>query len=67
MREALPAASKRDRAIAANVVMMSMGATAEAITEQGQSRAAVSALASAMGDMFCAYLDRLNAKGKVLP
>jgi hypothetical protein len=42
--------------------MISLGAAAHAVSEQGHSRADVNALASATGDMFCAYLDCLNAK-----
>lgn len=61
MREALPKASPRDRSVAADIMMMSMGAVGAQVSEEGRPAAEVERLASAMGDMFAAYLDRLNS------
>lgn len=61
MREALPAVRPRDRSVAADIMIMSMGAVGAQISEEGRPAAEVDRLASAMGDMFAAYLDRLNS------
>lgn len=42
-------------------MMMSMGAVGAQVSEEARSAAEVERLASAMGDMFAAYLDRLNS------
>lgn len=60
MREALPAVAPRERAIAADIVMMSMSAVGKQVSEQGRPPAEVDRLAAAMGDMFAAYLDRVR-------
>lgn len=62
MREALPAVSPRERSIAADIIVMSMGAVGAQISEEGRPAAEVDRLASAMGDMFAAYLERLNSQ-----
>ena len=61
MREALPTATPRERSAAADIMMMSMGAVGAQVSEEGRPAAEVERLASAMGDMFSAYLDRLNS------
>ncbi len=61
MREALPAATPRERSAAADIMMMSMGAVGAQVSEECRPAAEVERLASAMGDMFSAYLDRLNS------
>ncbi len=60
MREALPDLPPRERSAAADIMIMSMGAVGAQISEEGRPTAEVDRLASAMGDMFTAYLDRLN-------
>lgn len=67
MREALPAAAARERAIAAEVVMMSMSTVGKQVSEQGRPLAEVDRLAAAMGDMFAAYLDRLREGVQPVP
>ena len=62
MREALPGVSSRDRSAAADIIIMSMGAVGAQISEEARPAAEVERLASAMGDMFAAFLDRLNAE-----
>jgi AcrR family transcriptional regulator len=62
MREALPKASPRERSAAADIMMMSMGAVGAQVSEEARSAAEVERLASAMGNMFAAYLDRLNSE-----
>lgn len=61
MREALPRASPRDRSAAADIMMMSMGAVGAQVSEEARPAAEVERMASAMGDMFAAYLDRFNS------
>lgn len=56
MRDALPGASARERAFAADLVGTVMSSTGKAISVQNRSRPEVDALADAVGDMFCAYL-----------
>lgn len=61
MREALPRATPRERSAAADIMIMSMGAVGAQVSEEARPAAEVERLASAMGDMFAAYLDRLNS------
>jgi AcrR family transcriptional regulator len=60
MEEALPGRPAKERAFAGDVIMTSMGAIGKKISEQGRPRSEVDALADAVGDMFCAYLERLG-------
>lgn len=62
MREAIPAATRRDRTLAAEIVTMAMGEVGRRISEEGRTAARVDALATAMGDMFCAYLEPFAAR-----
>ena len=62
MREALPGVSAQERGVAADIIMMSMGAVGAQVSEEGRSPAEVGRLAAAMGDMFAAYLGRLTSK-----
>lgn len=57
MQDALPRASARERAFAADLVGVVMSSTGKMISVQNRSRAEVDALAAAVGDMFCAYLE----------
>jgi len=61
MREALPRATPRERSAAADIMIMSMGGVGAQVSEEARPAAEVERLASAMGDMFAAYLDRLNS------
>ncbi len=57
MNDALPGASGRERAFAADLVGTIMSSTGKMISVQNRSRSEVDALAAAVGDMFCAYLE----------
>lgn len=63
MREAIPMASKQDRGRATDIIMMSLETVGKQASERAGSAAELERLASAMGDMFCAYLERLNRRG----
>jgi AcrR family transcriptional regulator len=56
MRDALPSASARERAFAADLVGIVMSSAGKTISVQNRSRSEVDALADAVGGMFCAYL-----------
>ena len=60
MNEALPQAPVEDRAFAADMVMTVMSAVGERISEQARSESAVNAMAVAIGEMFCAYLEGIK-------
>jgi AcrR family transcriptional regulator len=57
MRDALPGASVRERGFAADLVGIVMSSVGKMISGQNRSRSEVDALAVAIGDMFCAYLE----------
>jgi AcrR family transcriptional regulator len=61
MRDALPGASARERAFAADLVGNVMSSTGKTISVQNRSRSEVDALADAVSDMFCAYLESNRA------
>jgi AcrR family transcriptional regulator len=61
MREALPQVAEPKRLVAADVVMMAMAAVGKQLSEAGYRTAAIDARASALGDMFCSYLESLRA------
>jgi hypothetical protein len=56
MKEALPHASSRQRAMAADVLKIVISSTGQAISSQDRPMSEVDALANAIGDMLCAYL-----------
>jgi AcrR family transcriptional regulator len=56
MTDALPSASVRERAFAADLVGLVMSSTGKAISSQSRSRSEVDDLAAAIGDMIHAYL-----------
>jgi AcrR family transcriptional regulator len=66
MQEAVPGISRQQRAIAADIIMMSLEAVGKKVSEQDRRPSAVDGLASAMGEMFCAYLDRLADKSGIV-
>lgn len=61
MREALPRATPRKRRDAADIMVMSIAAVGAQVSEEARPGAEVERLASTLGDMFAAYLDRLNS------
>jgi AcrR family transcriptional regulator len=61
MREILPDLPARERAFVTHLVMTAMSAIGKTVSEEGYSRAEVDRLATATGDMFCAYLQQLAA------
>lgn len=56
MKEALPGASTRERAFAADLVGIVMSSAGKMISVQNRPQSEVDALADAIGDMFSAYL-----------
>jgi AcrR family transcriptional regulator len=60
MREVLPGVPARERTFAADLVMTTMSAIGKKVSEQGYSRNEIDRWATATGDMFCAYLERLS-------
>jgi AcrR family transcriptional regulator len=63
MREAIPSVPKRERTLAADLIMMSMETVGKRISEQGRPQSQVNRLADAMSDMLCAYLASLTPAG----
>jgi AcrR family transcriptional regulator len=61
MREALPQVAESERLVAADLVMMAMGAVGKQLSEAGYKPAAIDARARALGEMFCSYLESLRA------
>jgi AcrR family transcriptional regulator len=56
MKEALPAASPRERVFAADLVGTVISSAGKVISSQSRSRGDVDKLATAIGEMLCAYL-----------
>jgi AcrR family transcriptional regulator len=61
LSEAAPGASANDRALAGDVIITSLSAIGKTVSEQNRSLQDLHAFARAIGDMLCAYLDRLNS------
>ena len=59
LEEAIPTVSAGERTMAADLIAMTMSAIGEAVSADGRSVLEVEAHASAVGEMFCAYLDSL--------
>lgn len=59
MAEALPGVGARKRRLAADAVGAVLTATGESVSAQQRSRASVDALARAVGEMLCGYLERV--------
>ncbi len=57
MKDAMPRASARDRAFAADLVGTVMSSVGKAVSSQNRSRSEVDELAVAIGEMFCGYLN----------
>lgn len=60
MKDALPRASARERAFAADLVGTVMSATGKALSSQNRPRPEVDALAAGVGELCCGYLERLS-------
>jgi AcrR family transcriptional regulator len=60
MREALPGASKRTRALAGDLIASTMSAVGKQFSATPRTEAEADAYAAAMADMFCAYLQALE-------
>lgn len=63
MAEALPGVDARKRRLAADAVGAVLTATGESISGQGRSPASVDALARAVGEMLCGYLEQVARGG----
>ena len=61
LEELLPGVPARERAFAADLIKTAMSAMGKAVSEQNRSRAEVDRLATALGDMFGSYLERLES------
>lgn len=57
MKDALPGASARDHAFAADLVGLVMSSTGKAVSGQNRSRCSIDELAVAVGEMLCTYLE----------
>lgn len=62
MRQALPGASARDRAFAADLAGTVMSSAGKVISSQDRSRNDVDKLAAAIGEMLCVYLESRGAQ-----
>lgn len=58
MRELMPHATDDRRVLTADMFKLSLQAVGKRVSEDGRSREAVDAISDAMGDMFCAYLEK---------
>jgi AcrR family transcriptional regulator len=62
MKDALPEASMRERAFAADLLRLVMSSVGKAISVQGRPRSEVDELAGAVAEMICAYLTTGGSK-----
>jgi AcrR family transcriptional regulator len=63
MKDALPGATARERAFAADLIGSVMSSMGKAVSSESRSRSEVDELATAIGEMFCAYLNtRANSR-----
>ena len=60
MQEALPEASEATRALAGDLITMTLSAVGKHFSESPRTPAEIEAYAEAMADMLCAYLERLR-------
>lgn len=60
MREVLPGASEQTRRLAGGLITTTLGAVGKEVSETAQSVRVVDRYATALSDMFCAYLEDLN-------
>lgn len=59
MREVLPKAGKKTRALASDLIVTTLGTVGKQFSETPRTPAEIKAYAGAMADMFCAYLQGL--------
>ena len=59
MRQILPDVAAREQAFITDLIMTALSAIGKTVSEESYSRAEVDRLATATGDMFCAYLEKL--------
>ncbi|CUI03408.1 Transcriptional regulator, TetR family [Janthinobacterium sp. CG23_2] len=59
MREVLPQAAERSRALACDLITATLGTVGKDFSESPRTPPEIAAYADAMADMFCAYLERL--------
>ncbi|MGC3028314.1 TetR family transcriptional regulator [Burkholderia sp. DN3021] len=59
MREALPDAPDATRALACDLITTTLATAGKAFSESERTPVEIDAYSAAMGDMFCAYLERL--------
>lgn len=59
MKETLPEAPANEGAFVASIVMTTISAVGKSVSEEARSKSEVDAWALAMGEMLCAYLQRL--------
>jgi AcrR family transcriptional regulator len=64
VKEALPHASPRERALAADVLKIVISSAGHAISSQDRPLSEVDALAEAIGQMLCAYLSSAFVHGR---
>jgi len=62
MKDALPGVTARERAALADLVGTILSATGKAISSQNRSNSEVDALAMAIGEMLCCYLERYTRR-----
>ncbi|HVW74554.1 MAG TPA: TetR family transcriptional regulator [Rhizomicrobium sp.] len=62
LTEALPRASTRERAFAADIVATIMSAVGKRISEQNRPKSEIDAFADITADMACAFLARFDAR-----
>ena len=64
MKDVLPDMSTRERAFAADLVGTVISAAGKAISSQNRSNTEVDALAVAVGEMLCGYLERYSRRAR---
>ena len=62
MREALPGRPKAIRDLASDVITTTLGAVGKEFSEEPRTPAEIRTYADAMADMFCSYLNSLQAR-----
>ncbi|WMJ70484.1 TetR family transcriptional regulator [Stenotrophomonas sp. 24(2023)] len=62
MREALPAATPQQQALASELIATTLSSVGKRFSSTRPTRADITAYADAVADMFCAYLQSLDAR-----
>jgi AcrR family transcriptional regulator len=63
MQDALPTASETTRALAADLITMTLGLVGKHFSETSRTPSEIEDYAEAMADMFCAYVEGLQKAG----